>query len=470
MPKVEDSTAGVDVSHWKPKGEDVNIRIWDFGGHTIIHTVHRFFLSERCAYVVVCDGRTEGNNKLEYWLDFVKNYGDNSGVFILVNKKDEHLPTISINNLKEQYNIEGYHAFSIKKDSKALSDFCESLKAHIRDKPSWNASVIPRDAFRVKEKLEGLFAGDDRESITKKDFDRIAEKFQADDADELLKNLHALGVCLWYEGMEKFDTLVLNPEWISHGVYQVINWVHGQKKHSLKLKDFITVFENNASRFPKEKHEYLFSLMKAYDLAYETEDGGDLIIPHLLKEDRPERLPGFPLGESLMLRYRSDHPLPPDTISRFIVRHNREMMKRKTEEEDYPVWRYGILLEYGGNTALVREEDRTINVSVKGKDKTAYISRLRETLDDIFDGYKSTKPELEYRVQRFGKIPENVSPPLWLSGNRINNHVKRNKPYYDDETNQEIPLQQTVKIYNINGNIFWGGQGNKNTIDQSKTL
>ena len=256
MPEVEDSTAGVDVSHWKPKGEDVNIRIWDFAGHTITHTVHRFFLSERCAYVVVCDGRTERDKNLEYWLDFVKNYGDNSGVFILVNKRDEHLPKISINNLKERYNIKGYSAFSIKEDSKALSDFCDSLKAHIRDKPSWSASVIPRDAFQVKEELEGLFAGEDRESITKEDFDSIAEKFQVDDAEELLKNLHALGVCLWYEGMEKFDTLVLNPEWISHGVYQVINWVHGQKKYSLKLEDFIAVFKDNASRFPKEKHEF----------------------------------------------------------------------------------------------------------------------------------------------------------------------------------------------------------------------
>ena len=146
-----------------------------------------------------------------------------------------------------------------------------------------------------------------------------------------------------------------------------------------------------------------------------------------MEEDRPERLPDFPLGESLMLRYRSDHPLPPDTISRFIVRHNREMMKRKTKEEGYPVWRYGILLEDGGSTALVREEDRTISVSVKGKDKTAYISRLRKTLDDIFDSYKSTNPELEYRVQRFGEIPEDVSPLLWLSKNKISNLINRNK-------------------------------------------
>ena len=58
----------------------------------------------------------------------------------------------------------------------------------------------------------------------------------------------------------------------------------------------------------------------ASETFYETENGNSLIIPHLLKEDRPAILPDFPLGESLMLRYKADQPLSPNTISRFIVR------------------------------------------------------------------------------------------------------------------------------------------------------
>ena len=69
--------------------------------------------------------------------------------------------------------------------------------------------------------------------------------------------------------------------------------------------------------------------MKHYELAYETKGVKELIIPHLLKEDRPEKLPDFPVGESLMLRYKAEQPLPPNTVSRFIVRHNQQIKKAR---------------------------------------------------------------------------------------------------------------------------------------------
>ena len=150
--------------------------------------------------------------------------------------------------------------------------------------------------------------------------------------------------------------------------------------------------------------------------------GKSLIIPHLLKEDRPEKLPDFQVGESLMLRYKAEQPLPPNTISRFIVRHNQEIKK---EKGDYLVWRYGVVLKDNkGSIAQVREEKQTISVSVKGRNKTNYISALRETLNDIFNSYKSEKPELQYRIVEYGEIldaPDSMTP-LLLSDRKIFNH------------------------------------------------
>ena len=67
------------------------------------------------------------------------------------------------------------------------------------------------------------------------------------------------------------------------------------------------------------------------------------------------------------------------------------------------------------------KEDRTISVSVKGTDKTNYLSILRATLNDIFKSYKSKKPELEYRIQRFGEIPLEIEKKnaLWLQDKKI---------------------------------------------------
>ena len=463
-----ESTPGVNTMLWKLEQENINVSIWDFAGHTVTHAVHQFFLSERCLYIMVYDGRTEERNRLEYWLNHMKNYGGDSKAIILVNKRDQHPVDISINFLKEQYSIAGVYTFSIQDDKTDLEAFRKDVAAYIENNPSWKKQEIPTNYYQVKDELENLFAKGERqkgrEHITRDEFTEIAEKYDVRNVEELLKDLHFLGVSLWYQDMEEFDTLVLNPEWISHGVYKIINWVNEGKKHSLTLNDFATVFKKNISRYPEKQRKFLFELMKHYELAYETKGEKDLIIPHLLKEDRPEELPDFPVGESLMLRYKAEQPLPPNTISRFIVRHNQEIKK---EKQEYLVWRYGVVLkDSNGSLALVREQDRTISVAVKGKDKTNYISVLRATLNDIFDSYKSEKPELQYRIERFGQIPDQVEEknPLWLPDRKIINHLLRERPYYDDATDQEISMARVVNLYKIEAeNVIFGGKGHRIT-------
>ncbi len=463
MTTDDESTPGVDTTLWKLEHGNINVSIWDFAGHTVTHAVHQFFLSERCLYLMVYDGRTEERNRLEYWLDHMKNYGGDSKAIILVNSRDRHSVEIPINLLKEQYPIEGFYTFNIEKDKIALEGFRNEVADYIKNNPSWENQEIPTNYYHVKDELEKLFAKDEkvegREHITRNEFNEIARGYDVTNIEELLKDLHYLGVSLWYKEMEEFDTLVLNPEWISHGVYKIINWVNEEKKHSLTLRDFAKVFKEDKKRYPKKQHKFLFKLMKHYELAYEAESG-ELIIPHLLKKDRPDELPGFPVGESLMLRYRAEQPLPPNTVSRFIVRHNQEI---KNEDNSDLVWRDGVVLwDVKGTIALVREEKNTISVSVKGKNKTDYISKLRATLNDIFKSYKSEKPELQYRVERFGRLPDELGEKnsLWLPDTKIMNHYQREKPYYDDATDQDIPMAEVVEIYKIEaGNVILKGQG-----------
>lgn len=481
MTTENESTAGVDTTLWKLKNENINVRIWDFAGHTVTHAVHQFFLSERCLYVILYDGRTEERNRLEYWLNHVKNFGGDSKVIILVNKRDQHSIVIPINSLKDQYSIEGLYTFSIQDDKKELEEFRVKAADYIKNNPSWNKLEIPEYYYKVKEDLENLFVRGEQnhstEIIKKEVFDEIAKKYEVRDTDKLLKDLHALGISLWYKEIKGIDTLVLNPEWISHGVYKIVNWVNEQKKYSVMQSEFSSVFSSkeDSKRYPEEKHEFIFELMKHYELAYETDKEKCLIIPHLLKEDRPQQLPEFPIGESLMARYKADQPLPPNTISRFIVRHNQEIKK---EGNEYLVWRYGVVLEDGkGNSALVREEDRVISVSVKGENKTEYMSYLRETLTAIFNSYKSKKPELQYRIEPPDKLPEEVltenalkENALWLPDKKILAHAVNNIPYFDDNTSRQINLNLTVINYNITAQTLINQQGDKSIGMLSQTF
>jgi len=121
--------------------------------------------------------------------------------------------------------------------------------------------------------------------------------------------------------------------------------------------------------------------------------------------------------------------------------------------------------------ALVREEDRTISVAVKGSDKTNYLSVLRATLNDIFNSYKCRKPEMQYRIEQFGQIPDAVAErtPLWLSGAKIYNHADANRLYFEDLTGRDMDLTYVRDIYNIRAeNLLWGGRENQLLHDHSR--
>lgn len=452
MTTPKESTAGVDTLLWELTADKLKVRIWDFAGHTVTHAAHQFFLSERCLYLMVYDGRTDARNRLEYWLNQMRTYGGNSRVFILVNEKDKHGVKIPVNYLKEHYPmIVGFYAFNLKYDKEALEKFRKDIADYIKNTASWKNQEIPLSYYKVKEALEKRFSpqdtGQGEEYIKKMTFLTLAKEYEVKDPERLLGDLHALGVSLWYREMEKYETLILNPEWISQGVYQIINWVNTTKQYSLTLAEFSEVFKDNILRYPKEQHRFLFDLMKHYELAFEAENGA-LIIPHLLEEDQPEKLPVFHVGDSLMLRYEVEQPLPPDTISRFIVRHSEQIKK----QGQALVWRYGVILEDGkGSLAMVRELERSINVSVKGRQKTAFLSTLRATLNAIFESYIKLEPALKYRVSRFGEIPGQVATKddLWLTGQHIWSHHQNNRAYFDGLTGRDIPLDSFVKAYNI---------------------
>lgn len=470
MTTPEESTAGVDTSLWVLWKEKMNVRIWDFAGHTVTHAVHQFFLSERCLYILVYDGRTEDRNRLVYWLNQMKNYGGDSQAIILVNERDQHSVNIPINYLKENYPIAGFYSFNIDKDKAELKQFRKEVGAFIINNPSWKSQEIPKSYYQVKAALERRFnrkGKKGQEHISIKAFQKIAKDYAVEAPEKLLQDLHFLGISLWYKQMEAYQTLILNPEWISQGVYQIINWVSNQNTYSLTLACFDKAFEINAERFPKDKHPFLFELIKHYELAFETWHNKRLIIPHLLEEDQPKKLPVFDSNEDLSMRYEADQVLPSNTISRFIVRHNTQI---KGEKEKLLVWRYGVILEDGkGSLALVREKDRSISVSVKGKRKTEYISELRATLNAIFETYKTKRPTLNYKIIDSTLLP--VQQEVWVAEQEIAALHQRNKPYYDYRRDSNIPMKPTVIQYNITNHfhvkdvntLIMGGKGHQVT-------
>ena len=403
MPKDEESTEGVDIIDWTIPADPprldsgVNVHIWDFAGHVITHAVHPCFMFERCLYILVVDGRTE-NSRTEYWLEQIRNYGGkDSPVLVLVNVRDDHCVDLPKNTLEKEFpSIKGFYEANIRARDEQFKYFRHVVMRFLRDKPSWNKKIsVP--AYKVKEALRQKFV-EGNHFIERDVFNQIARYngIKPEDQQQLLTDLRDLGICLWYgdADMGEFSTMVLNPSWISHGIYRLINWGSNKKKDTLSVSDFCEVFKDDAVRYPTGQAAFLFELMKTYKLAF-SNNALEIFVPLLRPADRPKTgLPVFRFGERLRMEYSASQALPPYTVARLAVQHSGEWDKERS-------WRFGAVLSWDGTEALVEESEhaRSVTVYVKGPKQTEYISKLRATLDGIFNDYKnSLQPELKFEV------------------------------------------------------------------------
>ena len=451
MTSPEESTDGVDVLSWEiPGGEDgqgdaVNAYIWDFAGHVVTHAVHRCFLSERCLYIYVYKGRTETDNHPEYWLDQIKTYGGTAPVFVLINKQDDHRPDFPDSDPEKYPSVRGIYTVDISKKG-ALEEFRGRVMAFLRDNPAWKRLEIPAQDYAVKEALHARFKDKGVDAITRAEFDEIAgEKgISQEGRDRLLRNLHELGICLRYEKeeMSGYDTMVLNPGWIGKGIYTLVNWGQNNAKHILSDRIAVQALEKEIDRYPTDKRKFLFSLMQTYELAF-FKDTNTIFVPLLLPQRTPPIVPyELPMQDRLRMQYAASQELPFNTVSRLIVRHHTELQGERE------VWRYGAVLHDtdGKTIALVREnrEERIITISAMGPNRTAYITRVRATMDAIFDSYKSAKPELRIEIL----VPEG-SDRMMVAERDIQSHLALGQRLINSNTLEQIALELTQKEYDI---------------------
>jgi GTPase SAR1 family protein len=471
MPKEYESTEGVDTSIWNFPDRDgnkkINVHVWDFAGHSITHSAHRCFMSVRCLYIYVYDGRKERNNDPAYWLEQIRIHGGDSPVLILINEKDDHNADIAEKTLKNEYpSIKGYYRVDIGSEDKTeLEKFRLMVMEEVRNNPSWNNQIVSSEAYKIKNDLCVFFEESKSPHITREQFDVIAKRCGVDGkrAEAILGDLHALGVCLWYNEveMQKFRMLVLNPDWITNGIYRIINNGFKERKRKLTVLDAVEMLRNDTHyQYPCDKVKYLFELMKVYELAFfENENADHIFIPAILSVDSPDELPDFPYGERLTMSFAVDKTLPPNMVSRLVVQRHKEA------ENKEQLWRKGAVLYYGeGNAiAIITEDGRNIKIQVKGADKTAYLTSLRETLKDIFESYKAIKPDLWYEVlmpEEMKEEPHSLQlagksnkESLMLKEEVITGYLRAERHYFDAPNERDIPLERTGREYKIS-NFF----------------
>jgi GTPase SAR1 family protein len=400
IPKDVESTESVVTSLWRfpgKNGTDVNAYVWDFAGFSIIHAVHRCFMSARCLYIYVYNGHIERDNDPAYWLEQIRIYGGDSPVLFLINEKDNHRADIAEKTLKNEYpSIVGYYRIDISsKDKTKLENFRQTVMDTVCNNSSLNSQIISMEVYKIRNELHKHFNETKASYITLEKFNEIARKCRASAGrfEDILNDLNTLGICFWYNKpeMEDFNTIVLNPDWITNGIYRIIYQSYYEHQYKLTTSKGTEILKNDDRyKYPFDKVEFLFKLMRLYELAF-FENTDNIFIPGILPIDRPDGLPTFDDSNNrLTMSFDVEKVLPPGIMARIIVKRSDEIFDEKL------LWRKGAVLRYKGSDtiALIIEENRSITVSVKGMEKTAYITSLRETIQAIFDDYKGIKPVL----------------------------------------------------------------------------
>lgn len=391
--KNEPKTHGVNIDDWQIRadGEMIKAHLWDYGGQGIMQATHRVFFSVRSLYILVLNAREEPDP--EDWLMNIKSLGGRSPVMIVINKTDVHDYRLNERYLLKKYpTIKGFYHISCR-TGEGIKEFSEALKEKLANDVEMTRSKWGKGWLAVKERLEGL----EKDYISYEDYEKIcqAENVREEGQQKtLIEYLHELGVVLHFKEFSLEHMKILNPEWITQGVYKIINSkVLKDKKGVLDKRSLAFIlnrekFEDDdyekdlkRSKYTKQEQIYVIGLMREFELSYEP-DGGQVFVPGLFEEKEPE----FDFDYVNCIRFYFEYEyLPRQVMPRFIVQRHRDI-------EGELRWRTGVVLkdEKLQSRALVKtdERQRRIYMYVSGRQKRDYFAVIRKTILDINDSFQ----------------------------------------------------------------------------------
>lgn len=379
-------TEGISIEPWTipivkdNENIDIRLNIWDFGGQGIYHATHQLFFTKRSIYLLTINARRgEQESQMEYWLKIIESFGEDAPIIIVTNKIDVHPLELNENKLLREHENLAAIVYTSCKNGDGIQDLYDAIQKttstlpHIHDElfVSW---------FKVKEKLEAL-RREKKDYITMERYIEICKDagvVELKDRKILLAFLHDLGIVLNFQDDKHLeDTQVLNPDWITSGIYKILSSQELKKQEGrLDFSQLDTILDPIA--YPGWKHPFIINTMKKFELCISLDGNGQkYLIPDLLPAKEPKFSWNYDDSISLSFIYQI---LPGSIMTRFIVR-----MMSQTSPKSTLFWLNGALIEYEDNRALITADRHKINIWVTGSVKTRrqFLSIIRAHIKDI---------------------------------------------------------------------------------------
>lgn len=389
---AEPMTPGIEIRMWSVPNSDIKAHFWDFGGQVMVHATHQLFLRESCLYVVVISARNEINatEQAEYWLQHVLAFGKNAPVIIVGNKSDIVQLNLEMATLRQKYqNIVSFHQISCTEAQGTFKsqfdlfrkEFCQQLQAvgtHQMLFTQAQSGVL--DSIRQLTLTNTFLSQEQYNALC--DEHGVAETGVQNHA-WLLDILDKLGVIIHFPELPFSDGYVLNPRWLTYGVYKLM--YSGQAR--LTKKEVVTILraekvvdeDGNVLDYPREKCGLIMEAMKQFKLCYSLPNQADvLIMPALLPAEAPTFT--FNKTDALAFSFEFKGFLPRHVLPELIVMQHEDI-------QDELVWQNGVVLasQTLSARALLQVDYhlRTLSIWVYGSEARDHLTLLRSEIKKI---------------------------------------------------------------------------------------
>lgn len=297
------------------------------------------------------------------------------------------------------------------KTAEGLERFREKLWSEVWDLPMREAHLPDKwhGAKRAFEEMEEDYIS----------YEQFREKCRAQDITEekeqniLLEYLNDLGIVLHYEKLRLHDTQVLNPLWLTNGVYRIINSPIVSEQDGRfsihQLNDIINdpryqpenpKAEQNIQqyqapkrrpRYPENKLFFIAQMIRQFELCFPFDEKQEqYIVPDLLPV--PQNTLSFAPDEKV-IRFVVEYPefLPDTVFPRLMVRLHQYLMEERQ-------WRNGMVLQenvlfQSRANVVVDKEARKIQLQLAGERRRDFLTFIRQSLKDIHSSFAELKSE-----------------------------------------------------------------------------
>ena len=254
-----------------------------------MHATHQFFLTKRSLYLLVLDARQgEDEGRVEYWLALINSFAPDAPVLIVINKSDQHHLDINRRGLQEKYPaIQGFIRTSAR-DASGIDDLKTEI-ANILATMEHVDTAFPASWMQVKTDLVSMQT--QRHFLPYDEYEELCQQHgivEESSQTTLVRFLHDLGIVLNFTDDDRVrDTSVLNPNWVTEGIYALLNSEQLQQKQGTLVRNQVRDLLSRDD-YPSQQRRFLLDMMTKFELAFGLPGGQTLLIPDLISKEQPD--------------------------------------------------------------------------------------------------------------------------------------------------------------------------------------